>query len=63
MAGVDEATKIVHGTQPTTHRGDDPGIVHNPSGTTGSQPMPSRQNPTGTTADGHAGMPTRCNPC
>jgi hypothetical protein len=58
----DEATKIVHSSQPTIHRGDDPSVVHNPSGETGQQPMPGRQNPTGDTADGYAGMPRRSNP-
>jgi hypothetical protein len=51
MAGVDEATKIVHGSQPSTHRGDDPLVHHNPSGGTGHQDGPARTNPTGATAE------------
>lgn len=59
----DPATVIVTGPKASPPLGDDPSIVHNPAGETGSQPVPGRTNPTGDTADGYAGMPTRCNPC
>jgi len=62
MAGVDEATKIVHGSQPTHHRGDDPLVHHNPSGGTGYQAGPHRENPTGESAEFSHGV-VETNPC
>ena len=62
-SGIDEATKIVHSSPVSMHRGDDPLVHHNPSGGTGYQEGPRRENPTGATVSGYADMPSRENPC
>jgi hypothetical protein len=51
MAGVDEATKIVHGSQPTQHRGDDPNLHHNPGGGTAEFSHGVNANPLGAKAE------------
>jgi hypothetical protein len=56
MAGVDEATKIVHGSQPQIHRGDDPNLHHNPAGDTAEFSHGVNANPFGGTAEFSRGV-------